>query len=311
MELLMILKIKLNKFLSGNYRKKREKGYNMNTKHIIFDLDDTLIQCGSNYRACMDIFIDYQLPRFPHLSRSALEELCVKLEAHLRGRKGDIDPPILSTPGSLEFSALRFVSALESISMSLDKLHFMEVNSEAAKISKQIGLSLFQVQPRLTIDFPFIEWNKLYLLDQYPVIEGVLNMLSKQTGFYQDRLYLYTKGESQVQLNKLQNAELCPDIIPWNNVHIVSDKTPIRLRQLLYYHNIEDTSIITNNVIVVGDGYHDEISNALDVGIPPHHIVWITPQASIRGTPVDIHTGVYMVDTVSDIDFQKLIANSS
>lgn len=186
----------------------------MTIKNIIFDLDDTLINCGAYYRTQQDKLAQYQ-----HERTNLPIEFINKL-------RSDIDVNFTQTPGG--FNRERFPRSFAATSMVLDIMLGNVVDEPAAYQSFELGDQVFEAT--------------------YPIFNGVPGMLTTymNAGY---NLFLLTKGDFTVQTRKIEMN----DLSNWfhrDRMYIVPHKNPETLQRVLTDHALEvsQTVIIGDSI---------------------------------------------------------------
>ena len=177
---------------------------------LIFDLDDTLSDCGIFYRDQQKRFTEFQSHR-----TGLPEELIHTL-------RENIDVTFTSTPDG--FSRERFPRSFASTSATIDIMLGNPVDEDAAEQSFLLGDEVFNAM--------------------YPLREGVEEML---TAYMENghRLFMLTKGDYDVQIRKVALNGLRQ----WfdnDRIYIVNQKTSEDLHRVIVDHNID----ITNAVMI-------------------------------------------------------------
>jgi len=178
----------------------------MRKLNLIFDLDDTLVDCSKFYKQQQEAFAQYQHER---------TGLSVDLIKKVRE---DIDVNFMSTPDG--FSRARFPRSFASTSMTIDMMLGNSMDEDAARQSFELGDLVFDAE--------------------YPLCEGVDTMLSAYKDAGHD-LYLVTKGDFGVQTRKIQMNGLTK----WftnDKTYIVAQKTHVEYGLVLSHHNLSKSN---------------------------------------------------------------------
>jgi HAD superfamily hydrolase (TIGR01549 family) len=170
-------------------------------KNLLFDLDNTLVDCSIYYVECQEKFAT-----FSH------ERLGVTRELALRVLK-DID--VACTTLEHGFSRIRFPRSFEAASAALDIITGHPIDTDAAAQAHMLGDSVF--------DAP------------YPVYDGVIDMLEELQHDF--NLFVVTKGDFKVQLRKLQINGL-DKYFTKDRQYIISKKTAETYKQVVEDHNL-------------------------------------------------------------------------
>lgn len=182
--------------------------------NLIFDLDDTLVECGKYYRAQQEEFAEFQS------NRTGLPpELIYKL-------RENIDVTFTSTSDG--FSRARFPRSFASTSITIDLMLGHSIDEDAKEQSFMIGDKVFNAM--------------------YPLLDGIDTMLTS----YLDndhKLFLLTKGDYDVQIRKVALNGLRQ----WFDnecIYIVGQKTPDELHSILINHSLDpdDTVMIGDSL---------------------------------------------------------------
>lgn len=180
------------------------------TQNLIFDLDDTLVECGIFYRQQQHKFIEYQT------ARTGLPTEIIK------NLRDEIDLNFTKLPDG--FNRDRFPRSFAACSVALDAMLGNRTNQLAADFSFGIGDDVFN--------------------ESYPLCDGVDELLeSYSTNGH--KLFLLTKGDTLVQTKKI----ILNDLHRWfeeDKIHIVPQKNADTLRNILTIHNLN----ITNTTVI-------------------------------------------------------------
>lgn len=184
-------------------------------------MDNTLCNCSIHYKERQNQLAEYQAIRTKHD-----KEFCLGLLKR-------IDVSFTETPEG--FSRDRFPRAFAATSAVLDIMMGNDVDDAAAKHSWLIGDAVFT--------------------DPYPLFDGVPNMLQsyKDAGF---NLFLLTKGDYTVQMNKIINNKLI-DFFPKDHIYIVPKKSWRELIRIIDDHNLGQ-----DDTVMIGDSIKDDIGSA-------------------------------------------------
>lgn len=183
-------------------------------KNLIFDLDDTLVDCGVYYKQQQDKFAKYQ-----H-ERTGLSETLIK-----RLRE-DIDVTFTQTPDG--FNRVRFPRSFAATSTVIDIMLGNDIDEVAAYQSFELGDEVFNAM--------------------YPLVNGVEETLTE----YRDaghRLFLLTKGDFNVQSRKIELNQLSR----WfdkERIYIVPQKKPEAMQRVIADHNLNlnETAVIGDSL---------------------------------------------------------------
>lgn len=172
-------------------------------KNLIFDLDDTIVNCGIYYAECKKRFVDYASGR-TNLPSEFVQKL---LES--------IDLCCISLPNA--FGQTRFATSNAATSMALDIISGRDCDEYAKKISYDIGFSVFDAE--------------------YAPVSGAIDTLQ----YYHDKgynLYLYTKGDFVIQMKKIDKNNL-GRFFHLDNIHVVSNKSANVLNGIIIDHDLD------------------------------------------------------------------------
>lgn len=175
---------------------------------LIFDLDDTLSDCGIYYRNQQKQFTEFQSQR-----TGLPEELIHTL-------RENIDVTFTSTPDG--FSRARFPRSFASTSATIDIMLGNPVDETAAERSFLLGDEVFNAM--------------------YPLRDGIEDMLNAYMR-NEHRLYILTKGDYDVQIRKVALNGLRQ----WfdnDRIYIVAQKTSDDLQRVLTDHNINPINAV-------------------------------------------------------------------
>jgi len=186
----------------------------MKKLNLIFDLDDTLVDCSKFYKQQQEAFAQYQHER---------TGLSVDLIKKVRE---DIDVNFMSTPDG--FSRARFPRSFAATSMTIDMMLGNSMDEEAARQSFELGDLVFDAE--------------------YPLCPGVDVMLSayKDAGH---NLFLVTKGDFAVQTKKIEMNGLS-NWFSTDKIYIVAQKSHVEYGRVLHDHHLDksDTCIIGDSI---------------------------------------------------------------
>lgn len=164
---------------------------------LIFDLDNTLVECGQYYLDASDEFAAYQADRTGCTIQFALD-LC-----------GVIDLEMAKRPGG--FRRDRFPTSFKATSYALDAIAGLLPNPDAGKISYWIGDEVFRA--------PYTPYDGVFeTLDYYA------------NGGWQ--LVLLTKGDAEVQTRKI-NMHGFDRWFPTEQQFITLSKNPEYLHRVM------------------------------------------------------------------------------
>lgn len=175
---------------------------------LIFDMDDTLSDCGVFYKAQQTMFAEFQSKR---------TGLPVQLITELREK---IDVTFTQTPDG--FSRVRFPRSFASTSMTIDVMLGNKVDEVAAYQSYELGDEVFNAM--------------------YPLFEGVPEMLST---FYDSghRLFLMTKGDYEVQTRKI-NINGLRKWFHNDRIYILGQKSSRALQDVIANHTMDKSRTV-------------------------------------------------------------------
>lgn len=176
-------------------------------KNIIFDLDNTLIECGKYYLECYDRFAVETERRL-----GIPQEICKKVVK-------DID--VACTNLQHGFGKERFPRSFAAASAALDLISGNTLDLDMVELSYLLGESVF---------------NAPY--EEYPDAFKTVEAYSKSY-----KLFLWTKGDYEVQLKKITMHSLYR-FFDRDKVYIVPKKDPEGLQQVLSDHNLTPSETI-------------------------------------------------------------------
>ena len=199
----------------------------MKYENVIFDMDDTLLDCSPFYLKCKQDFIADASRR-------------TGIDVDVVGKILDgIDVACTNLPHG--FGKERFPRSFAATSAVLDIILGNKVNADAADQSYLLGDSVFHAE--------------------YPLYPGVyerLDLLKNVLGF---NLFLCTKGDYDVQNRKIIKNGL-DKIFETDHIYIVPKKTGAELTRIL-----QDHSLNPETTLMIGDSIRDDVGSALDAGI--------------------------------------------
>ena len=173
----------------------------MKIKNLIFDLDNTLVNCGPYYTNKKKLFSQTQAERTGFTS-----EFCQTLLEK-------IDVIFTSTPDG--FSRNRFPRSFFAASIVMDVMSGNELDVDSAIDAYAIGESVFS--------------------EPYDAYEGVPEMLGRLAEKY--NLFLLTKGDRDIQLKKVLNNQFHL-YFPSKNIYVVAHKTSADLLHIMKEHQL-------------------------------------------------------------------------
>lgn len=196
-------------------------------RHLITDLDDTLVSCQPYYTQAL-------------------------------GDAGRVFEQRLGITSDVAISLIRAVEAMRAVQeegFRVDRLFDSAVDAASIAVAdredaEMVPLVLIVVA-ELEVAFRIIREAP------YPLLPQVRETLET----YRDagwRIHCWTKGEPDFQLSKIRHAKLHE---VFDKTHVVPKKNATRLQQLI------DALPAGADVTVVGDSYKDDISSALAVGV--------------------------------------------
>lgn len=208
---------------------------NENKKVLIFDLDDTIVECQYNYCKTIVKFLDKMTDIFgkccPHPKLVALVQEQTDIELmrkHLFNRE-------------------RFPN-----SMVLTYKHFHKeifgneyYNENYIKEIEDIGFSVYKIVPKPIEN----------------AIETLKNL--KLQGYI---LYMYTLGDLKVQKYKIINNRL-DKIFDWDHIFIRPKKTVDELAEIYDHIKSNHGNILKRDIYMVGDSLRSDIVPAINFGI--------------------------------------------
>jgi FMN phosphatase YigB (HAD superfamily) len=173
---------------------------------LIFDLDDTILQCSKYYEKVRHDFVDYQVTR-TKLPRAVIEKLL-----------GGIDVACTGLPDG--FSRHRLPRSFSAASAALDIIRNLDVDERASLDSFMLGDAVFSAA--------------------YTPYDGAIELLRlyKQAGYH---LVCCTKGDYSVQDKKLSDHGLW-DI--FENVYIVPKKLPETMLTIINDLDLEPSTTV-------------------------------------------------------------------
>lgn len=196
-------------------------------RNFIFDLDNTLIDCHIYYinrKKEFGIRTSQRVGLSPEMCQSVLEELDLLAVKNIHDA----------------FSRRRFPASFKAASLACDVIAGKEPDLYAAEEMFALGNGVF--------------------FEKYPLYDGVFDLLTHldMTG---KRLFLCTKGEYSIQMNKILKNSLF-DFFPHNQIYVVAKKTKEEMWKIATDHKLEP-----RETIMVGDSLKDDIASAQQVGM--------------------------------------------
>lgn len=196
-------------------------------RHIIFDLDDTLIACGKYYLEQKRAFAK------DAAARTGLPEAF----CHSILQKVDLECTHLPHGWGRE----RFPKSFAAVSLALDVIAGKPIDVTASEQAYLLGETVFSAPYELL-----------------PFTKSVLRRL-KDDGI---ELYLFTKGDYQIQQQKILSHSLLEYVGGMDRVYIVPTKTGAQLEQIVTDHKLN-----VNECLLVGDSMRDDIASANEIGM--------------------------------------------
>ena len=176
-------------------------------KTIIFDMDDTLLECSVHYNEVKEQFCQFAHHR-THIDIAIIRRIL-----------NDIDVACTSLPNA--FGIERFPRSFQAVSVALDIINGEAPNPEAAKYSYNIGMSVFDAEYEL-----------------YPNTIATLNALELEYKFI-----LLTKGDVHKQTQKITKNGLDYFFHPLRT-HIVGIKNVDVLHSVLVDHQLAPEDVV-------------------------------------------------------------------
>lgn len=228
-------------------------------KNLIFDMDDTILQCGIYYQNCKDELFRWQANR-----TGIPKEVIFKIF-------NGID--IASTDLPNGFSKDRFPRSFAATSAALDIINGKPIDEEAKVKSAHIGESVFYAQ-----------------YDPFPGAIGTLQKY-KDAGF---ELFLYTKGVDSVQWFKIHKHKLNRFFgdMEERRVHIVPKKNNGYVEKFILnsrWHDWGTGETVTRilnpkETILIGDSLRDDVGSAISANIDSVHVDSAKPTWAYENT---------------------------
>lgn len=180
----------------------------MKYNNLIFDLDDTLIECSAIYNSKKDKFAEFQSNK-----TGLSKEFCLNL-------LNKIDVAFTELPDG--FDRHRFPRSFASTSATLDIIQGRKPNQFDMDLSYHIADSVFR--------------------EYYPSYEGVIEFLLRcKNDNY--KMFLLTKGDDEIQKNKIKSNRLDEFFKP-KQIHIVKNKSADVLQKILKKHKLNPAETI-------------------------------------------------------------------
>jgi len=231
---------------------------------LIFDLDNTLIECGQHYLDAQNEFVRRTS------SRTCLEpELVSSVLEH-------IDVQCSSLPDG--FSRYRFPRSFRAAALALDAISGrLEIaNPEVLKNSLEFANDMFAVGDAVfSAEYPL-----------YPKVHETLSHY-KNGGW---RMILVTKGDFDVQMWKLRKHNLEQY---FDGLHVTLRKNVEFFRKLT-----EDYNLSPSESWIIGDSLRDDIGPGKEVGF---NTVEVRTATGRWGYEVESHLATTWVQGVSEL----------
>lgn len=180
-------------------------------KTVIFDLDDTLIECGKYYYERIDAFIDIK-NKYTKLDKEFCKNIYTGIDAQSRSVLG--------------VSPHRFPNSIKAASLALDVLGGVPLDIKSAETLSKYAATVFDCQ--------------------YEPFEETYEILNKLLGNV--KLILYTLGDNSIQQKKVRDNKFHLWFPP-DCIHYVSEKNYQVLNSILSVHklNPEETLLVGDN----------------------------------------------------------------
>lgn len=232
--------------------------------NFIFDLDDTILQCGVYYVNKRKELIEYSSKR-TGFSPESCERLFVSMEKER-----------VTLPDG--YSRTGFPRSFAATSIVLDVLLGNKINEDAAEQCYLIGESVFN--------------------EEYPIVDNaikILDVLKSKQEEMKYNLFLYSKGDFSVQTKKIINNKL-HEYFPTANTYIVPHKGYEYINKIFQDHNLDKQS-----TIVIGDSLIDDITSANLIGCDS---VWVKKYAWDTNIDSAEKTPTYIIETIDELLFK-------
>jgi putative hydrolase of the HAD superfamily len=239
------------------------KLFKMLTKHLIFDLDNTLVDCSVYYKSAQREFAERCANRldinveFAERVLASIDLLCTELDHG--------------------FSRMRFPRSFAAASVALDIITGNKVDERASEEAYLLGDEVFSAP--------------------YPMYEGAKDVLTRLVEL-DHQLYLLTKGDSAVQMEKVYKNNL----LNWfklERIYVVPKKTEHSIYRILNDHGIEP-----EDATMIGDSLRDDIGSAVKAGI---NSIWVRGSANFDWAyENENHPPTYIVDSVMELTLANI-----
>lgn len=230
-------------------------------RNFIFDLDNTLVNCHIYYinrKKEFGIRTAQRLGLSPEMCQSVLEELDLLAVRNIHDA----------------FSRRRFPASFKAASLACDVIAGHEPDLYAAEEMFALGNGVFY--------------------EKYPMYDNVTEVLS-HLDMSGKRLFLCTKGEYSIQMNKIIKNSLF-DFFPHNQIYVVPKKTKEEMWKIAVDHKL-----IPAETVMIGDSLKDDIKSAQEVGFVTVHI---TGNEAANHWKYEDTSGInpnYRLETVADL----------
>lgn len=222
---------------------------NKNEIAIIFDLDDTLIACGTYYIEARNMLVKKIRGIFPDIKTESILELIQKID------HGNLE--------TMKLNALRFP-------YSLAKTYEEIAESKMGYFDPVIATECFNIGMYPIAKKPMI----------LPGVEDMLSNLSK------DHIYVLTGGSKGSQKNKIIRTGLI-DYFREDHIFVSEQKTEKEMDEVIRLiqkeHGFEN-----ERIYMVGDSLAVDVQNALNCAIQPVHIetdaTWSSLKTNVSGS---------------------------
>lgn len=171
--------------------------------NFIFDMDDTLLECGKFYDECIHRFVEMQA------ERTQVEESIIR---HILTT---VDVACTALPEG--WGKERFPRSFAGVSVLLDVIEGKDINLLAQEESYLLGLEVFSA------DYPLI-----------PQAKETLEELVRR----KKNIFLWTKGDFSIQMEKIHRHGLA-NVIPNGQIYIVPKKNSDGLSDIVNNHGLD------------------------------------------------------------------------
>lgn len=206
----------------------------MKNKFIIFDLDDTLIECGIYYKENKNTFVQQMISLFPGETVESIME-----------KQSERDMALMP---SLGLDCSRYALSLVQTYKSFCEQYEAAIDIDKCNAFFELGMSIFKIVPALKEE-----------------TISILKDLDK------NNIYLLTAGSLSTQWKKLNDTGL-DQYFKKENVFIFERKRKQEMQVVINKIKMDHPGSTTDNMFMVGDSFATDIKAATSSKVHAIHI---------------------------------------